>query len=75
MTNYPSNAIRGIAGRLGYISAPQFETNEISGVNHQSVRLTHHGGRTQQERMILLWLCYIYSASQGIFEIETLETL
>ena len=25
--NYPFNAIRGIAGRLGYISAPSFEQN------------------------------------------------
>lgn len=50
--NYPSGAIRGIAGRLGYISAPQFETNGVAGVNQQLVRLTQHGGRTQQERMI-----------------------
>lgn len=50
--NYPSDAIRGIAGRLGYISAPQFAPNGVSGVNYQEVRLKHLGGRTQQERMI-----------------------
>lgn len=50
--NYPFNAIRGIADRLGYNSAPIFKTTGISGVNQQNMRLNHHGGRTQQERMI-----------------------
>lgn len=50
--SYPFGAIRGIAGRLGYISAPSFKQDSIPGVNHQNVRLRHHGGQTQQERMI-----------------------
>ena len=37
---------------MGYNSAPQFETNGLTGVNHQMARLKQHGGRTQQERMI-----------------------
>ena len=37
---------------MGYNSAPQFERNDITGVNHQLIRLQQHGGRTQQERMI-----------------------
>lgn len=52
MRNYPSVALRGIANRMGYNSAPQFQNTDILGVNHQMSRLRQMGGRTQQERMI-----------------------
>lgn len=50
--SYSFSAIKNLADRLGYYSAPQFEENSISGVNLQQTRLMHHGGRAQQERMI-----------------------
>ncbi len=52
MNNYPFQAINNIANRLGYNSAPNFNSSAIEGINIQNNRLNHHGGRKQQERMI-----------------------
>ncbi len=52
MNNYPSNSLKNIMGRLGYKSTPNFQENNIFGINHQAMRLQQMGGRTQWERMI-----------------------
>ena len=47
-----TRAVRLMAGRTGYISAPNFEPGSQQGVNIMANDLQYHGGNPQQNRMI-----------------------
>ena len=47
--NFVTSGLRNMSSRLGYLSAPEFNDNQIQGVSMMAKRL---GNRTQQERMI-----------------------
>lgn len=47
-----TRGLRNLGSRLGYLSAPEFQSGSLAGVDRQMTTLAHHGGRTQQERMI-----------------------
>ena len=49
---YVMSSVRNLSGRMGYLSSPEFQKNNITGVNNLARHLYQMGGRTQQERMI-----------------------
>lgn len=51
-TDYATEGLRNLGGRVGQLSSPKFEATSTSGVAMMAKRLSQMGGRTQQERMI-----------------------
>ena len=49
---FPTDGLRGMAGRTGRISAPEYKEGTVPGLKTLSRHLWQMGGRTQQERMI-----------------------